>query len=568
IGVASIYLGLGGGAFAPRTDYPAGPGVTSVAIGDLDGDGALDLATGGLGGLFVLLGLPGGSFGPPSAHSGFSPRRVQIGDMDGDGRPDLAFGIIQLVGVTPNTGPALAVNHAPAITASGSLTVPPGTPVHLMATAMDADPLQKVTITSTVSPPAPWLVPAGGVSALLPVVTASRSGTPGASDGGTYTITWTSIDNSTGAATGTATTVVTVPSTNQPPIVSIASPPSGAVFAVGIPVSFTGSFTDDAGDTHTATWSFDALSTPGIVNEATGAVAASYTFTAAGVYSVSLTVTDNHGAFGTANTVAEFSAMVVIYDPDAGFVTGGGWIPSPAGAYPVDPSLAGKANFGFVSKYKRGATVPIGETEFAFNVANLSFHSATYEWLVIAGQKAQYKGSGTINGTGNYRFILTATDGQTNGGGGFDKLRMKIWNDATSEIVYDNQAGDPDGASPVTALGGGSIVIHTSSGNAGDSPTTLETMKKFALLPNTPNPFNPETSIPYEVAATTRVRIRIFDSSGRLVANVVDGVQNPGRYAATWSGRTRFGSPAASGIYYVLMEAADHREKRAIVMLK
>ncbi|HET9252737.1 MAG TPA: VCBS repeat-containing protein, partial [Candidatus Eisenbacteria bacterium] len=71
IGVASIYLGIGGGVFAPRTDYLAGPGVTSVAIGDLDGDGVLDLAAGGLGGLFVLLGLPGGSFGPPAAHSGY-----------------------------------------------------------------------------------------------------------------------------------------------------------------------------------------------------------------------------------------------------------------------------------------------------------------------------------------------------------------------------------------------------------------------------------------------------------------------------------------------------------------
>jgi hypothetical protein len=42
--------------------------------------------------------------------------------------------------------------------------------------------------------------------------------------------------------------------------------------------------------------------------------------------------------------------------------------------------------------------------------------------LVIAGARAQYKGLGTVNGSGNYGFLLTAIDGQVNGGGGVDKL--------------------------------------------------------------------------------------------------------------------------------------------------
>ena len=42
---------------------------------------------------------------------------------------------------------------------------------------------------------------------------------------------------------------------------------------------------------------------------------------------------------------------ITVYDPNAGFVTGGGWIDSPLGAYIPDPALAGRANFGFVSKY-------------------------------------------------------------------------------------------------------------------------------------------------------------------------------------------------------------------------
>jgi hypothetical protein len=57
-------------------------------------------------------------------------------------------------------------------------------------------------------------------------------------------------------------------------------------------------------------------------------------------------------------------------------------------------------------------------------------------------------------------------DGQLTGGGGFDKFRIKIWdNNVVSTdpgyIVYDNQTGDADTATPSTTIGGGSIVIHT-----------------------------------------------------------------------------------------------------------
>jgi hypothetical protein len=167
-----------------------------------------------------------------------------------------------------------------------------------------------------------------------------------------------------------------------------------------------------------------------------------------------------NGSTGTSDT------YLVVYDPNAGFVTGGGWINSPAGAYAPNAALTGRANFGFVSKYQKGATVPTGETEFQFQVANLNFHSETYQWLVISGARAQYKGTGTINGAGNYGFLLTAIDGQINGGGGVDKFRIKIWDynqstDGSSGVVYDNQMGKSDTGSDSTELSGGSIVVHT-----------------------------------------------------------------------------------------------------------
>lgn len=227
--------------------------------------------------------------------------------------------------------------------------------------------------------------------------------------------------------------------------------------------SVTASFTDaDIGDTHTCTFSWDDGQAPtdGIVSETSGSgsCTGTQTFYTAGVYTVSVTVTDDDGE--SATSTYEF---VVIYDPSAGFVTGGGWINSPQGAYAADPELTGKANFGFVSKYKKGANIPTGETEFQFKAGDLNFHSTVYEWLVVAGAKAQYKGSGTINGAGNYGFLLTATDSEINGDGDVDKFRIKIVDkDAGESVVYDNKMGesdDMDAADP-QEIGGGNIVIH------------------------------------------------------------------------------------------------------------
>lgn len=230
---------------------------------------------------------------------------------------------------------------------------------------------------------------------------------------------------------------------------------------VGSNVVVNANFTD-AGipDTHTAQWTWDdGATSSGTVTEVngSGAVTGNHTFTATGVYEIKLRVTDDDG--DASEAVFQY---VVVYDPQGGFVTGGGWINSPVGAYLNNPALTGKANFGFVSKYLKGANVPTGNTEFQFKAGNLNFHSTSYDWLVVAGHKAQYKGSGRINNAGDYAFMLTATDGQQPGGGGTDKFRIKIWDKATGQVIYDNKRGasdDIDSADP-QAISGGSIVIH------------------------------------------------------------------------------------------------------------
>ncbi|MFN8470018.1 MAG: ExeM/NucH family extracellular endonuclease [Caldilineaceae bacterium] len=248
---------------------------------------------------------------------------------------------------------------------------------------------------------------------------------------------------------------------NIPPVVGSFSGPS-APTAINTAVQFTAGFIDPTvGDVHTANWTWgDGTSSDGNVLDGagSGSVTGSHTYATPGVYTVVLTVSDNYA--GTSTYTFQY---VVVYDPSGGFVTGGGWINSPAGAYSPDPTLTGKANFGFVSKYQKGTTVPAGNTQFQFQTGGLNFESTSYEWLVISGAKAQFKGAGTINGAGTYAFLLTANDGERTGSS--DRFRIKIWDKSTGTVVYDNQRNAGDTADPTTALGGGSIVIHDGKGN-------------------------------------------------------------------------------------------------------
>jgi len=271
-----------------------------------------------------------------------------------------------------------------------------------------------------------------------------------ASDIYSITVIVTDKDGGSGAG-GTGITV-----NNVPPTVGTITAPAAPV-QVNTPITTGASFTDPGGqDTHAAVWDWgDGTTSAGTVTETggSGSVSGSHTYAAAGVYTVTLTVIDDDG--GAGQSVFQY---VVVFDPAAGFVTGAGWIDSPPGAYVPNPSLTGRAHFGFTSRYHSGANVPTGNTGFRFQAADLDFHSTAYAWLVVGGARAQYRGTGTINGAGSYDFILTAIDGALPGGGGQDKFRIKIF--GPGGVVYDNQMGATDAVDPTTVIGAGNIVIH------------------------------------------------------------------------------------------------------------
>lgn len=250
---------------------------------------------------------------------------------------------------------------------------------------------------------------------------------------GTYIVTYDATDDSSNDAIQ-VTRTVTVEDTVPPEIITAIVEPQ--VVEVGQTVNYDAVVADECG--FTIEWDFGDGSPSSTENPTT------HTYDSADIYTVTLTATD------CSDEIATEEFFVVVYDPSTGFVTGGGWIWSPAGALTDNPDLEGKANFGFVSKYKKGATEPTGQTEFVFQADNLNFHSSSYDWLVVTGSDyARFKGTGTINGSGEYKFMLWAGDDDP------DTFRIKIWweEGEIENVVYDNGMDQ--------AIGGGSIKIHT-----------------------------------------------------------------------------------------------------------
>ena len=103
--------------------------------------------------------------------------------------------------------------------------------------------------------------------------------------------------------------------------------------------------------------------------------------------------------------------------------------------------------------------------------------------------------------------------------------------------------------------------------------TTLGQVKRTALLQNFPNPFNPETWLPYRLAADAPVSLGIYNVRGQLMRELNLGVQKAGGYltretAAYWDGRDQVGETVSSGIYFYSLHAGPFQSTRRMLVLK
>ena len=107
-------------------------------------------------------------------------------------------------------------------------------------------------------------------------------------------------------------------------------------------------------------------------------------------------------------------------------------------------------------------------------------------------------------------------------------------------------------------------ILATGVGDQGGVPVA-QTM----LFQNAPNPFNPQTTVRYDLAEKTHVKLQIFDVSGRLVRTLVDKVQIPESYRMTWDGTTDAGKSVASGVFWArLSTSSGFQASTKMVVLK
>jgi flagellar hook assembly protein FlgD len=93
----------------------------------------------------------------------------------------------------------------------------------------------------------------------------------------------------------------------------------------------------------------------------------------------------------------------------------------------------------------------------------------------------------------------------------------------------------------------------------------------LSLGQNHPNPFNPETTIPYDLPHSDkreRVRLWVLDIAGRIVTTLVDEDQGGGSYRVTWLGRDNRGEAVSSGVYFYVLDVGGQRRTKKLVLLK
>jgi len=150
----------------------------------------------------------------------------------------------------------------------------------------------------------------------------------------------------------------------------------------------------------------------------------------------------------------------------------------------------------------------------------------------------------TSNHVDEMWYIVTNSDGTTN----YTYNQSYAWTTPgqTADRHVWIRARDSNG---VTKQDYVQIHIDPTSAVEDNLPST------YVLQPNYPDPFNPETSIPYELPAESEITIRLYNAMGQQVVELVNAKQEAGRYIVFWNGRDAAGNSCPSGVYFLKMEA-------------
>jgi hypothetical protein len=185
--------------------------------------------------------------------------------------------------------------------------------------------------------------------------------------------------------------------------------------------------------------------------------------------------------------------------------------------------------------------------------------------------------NGTAGATTTHRFAVGATEGH--GAIVMNRSAVFEWNTVWVgfgwlDIRFQGEPVNPtpqqvlvnkilQGALPVACQ----QPIDPTDGPGGE-PSVDVVPAVTALHQNTPNPFNPATRIQFDLAAPGRVRLRIYDATGKLVRILVDETRPAGRYTESWMGLDVSGARVASGVYFYKLDATGFAATRKMVLLQ
>jgi hypothetical protein len=273
---------------------------------------------------------------------------------------------------------------------------------------------------------------------------------------------------------------------HMPPVLGDIIAPSGLIQA-GTSLDFSAPFTyPGILDTHTGVWNWgDGTTSPAVIAETNGSGAASgaHTYTKAGLYPVTLTVTDNDGAADT--KVYQF---VYVFTPnpvsDNSTASSGGEVPPsrnemppsgtgglietpnnvvsygsyvrcngifnvPAGALLAAPAASGLSPLSLLLEYKKGSVVPSGTVKFTLKTGALSYFAKKVSFLAIGQNNIYFIASGQINKAGDFQCFGVLNKNES----GQAYVRLQITDLASGAVVFDTQPGatsDADATAPFT----------------------------------------------------------------------------------------------------------------------
>jgi len=252
-----------------------------------------------------------------------------------------------------------------------------------------------------------------------------------------------------------------------------------------------------------------------------------------------------------ANGVTDFSLSGSLVAGNTGNYVGGG-------VYLLSVAAATLTGNTIVENYSSGggAGVNLQSTDAVLTANIVAFNDGSQSVAngINAGSSTPTFSCNDVfgNTTGDYGGVTDPTG--SNGNISTDPLFCDAANG--DYTLYDNSPCLPDasgGCGQIGAFGQG-----CSQGTDVDDDTG-ETPRVFAVEPNYPNPFNPETTIRFALPEAARTRVLVYDLAGRRVRTLVDRRLDAAVHTVRWDGRDDAGHDLPSGVYFYRVEAGEHR---------